>query len=470
MIVSDRLNNIKDDLEQVKKKAKEDLGIDVVVVFETGVLKEEDEKRVRKFLNETYESYSHKPRKYISIYPLNRNVSMLLKDSDYGAPMTNNGLTQVLHDMAGANDYTRYGRHSGMCRNLYEKVIVELDTNYVDRLSNLKNHGSEITFHLERDILTALSDIKDDYGELSQKILNNLMANISTTKEYIRGRNNVPDNNYVGQGNESDLTNKNYTYYNRDFLKILDLTIMWYINHKIVQQNVSDKDIFYHIDKILRIMDRVRGFNKVYYFKTLLSGDIDIKKDSVMDVLFNRVYLDVLDNNPYERKNLKYKPMYLNSDSKSILHSDGTSSDESSLISEASLVSFDVDSNDMVQFIGECVILEKENLIAESIFDMFKKSDSKKIIELAREVDQIAVEFEFMYDQYSKSDAMHRAYDCLDRIDKKMNRADTDEMHDALDGIRSKLLEIIKKNRNRNIKKQRMTINIDYPKGYGMNA
>jgi hypothetical protein len=245
---------------------------------------------------------------------------------------------------------------------------------------------------------------------------------------------------------------------------------MWYINHKIVQQNVSDKDIFYHIDKILRIMDRVRGFNKVYYFKTLLSGDIDIKKDSVMDVLFNRVYLDVLDNNPYERKNLKYKPMYLNSDSKSILHSDGTSSDESSLISEASLVSFDVDSNDMVQFIGECAILEKENLIAESIFDMFKKSDSKKIIELAREVDQIAVEFEFMYDQYSKSDAMHRAYDCLDRIDKKMNKADTDEMHDALDGIRSKLLEIIKKNRNRNIKKQRMTINIDYPKGYGMNA
>lgn len=465
MISSEKLNNIKSDLEKVAKKAKEDLDIDICMVFETGKLNSEDENRVREFINESYEVYTHKPRKYISVYPLNNNIMMILTNSVYNVSYSNGGFTEIIDNMMSTTEYSANTR----C-GLYDRVIIEIDTNYVNRLSDLKNHGTEITFHLERDILTSLSDIKDDYGELSEKILNNLMSNIVATKEYMSGRNYVSSNNYEGDGKVNDLNNKNFTFYNNKFLKLLDLTIMWYINYKIVKQNVLEKDIFYRIDKLLRIMDRVRGFNKSYYFKMMFSGDIDIKEDSLMDVMFNRIYLENLNNNPYEKKDIKYKPMYLKRNDETILHSDGTSSNKNNLISEAPLISFDVDSSDVIKFISECAILGQDTLISESIFDVFKKSDTKKIIELAREVDQIAVEFEFMYDQYSKSDAMHRAYDCLDRIDKQMRKADTEDLQKALSGIRSKLLDIIKENRNKNIKKQRMSINIEYPKGYGMNA
>ncbi|MFW6001975.1 MAG: hypothetical protein ACOCQD_01400 [archaeon] len=465
MIFSERLNNIKRDLEKVTKKAEEDLEIEICMIFETGSINDDDEKRVREFLNESYGTYTHKPRKYISIYPLTDSVFGFLKETDYYITNTREGFTHMLHDMMGTTGY-----REDTCGNVYKRVIVELDSNYIERLSDLKNHGSEITFHLERDILTALSDIKDDYAELSEKILNNLMANTVVTKDYLNGRSFVSPNNYEGAGKYGDLNNRNFTFYNEKFLKLLDLTIVWYINYKIVKQNVLEKDIFCKIDNILRVMDRVRGFDKSYYFKMLLSGDVDIKKDSLMDVMFNSVYLETLNNNPYEKKNIKYKPMYPRKKDKSILHADGTSSNESNLISEAPLVSFEIDSSDMIKFIGECVLLDQDTLIAESIFDIFKKADSKKIIELAREVDQIAVEFEFMYDQYSKSDAMHRAYDCLDRVDKQIRTANSDDLQKALTGIRAKLLDIIKENRNRDIRKQRMTINIEYPKGYGMNA
>lgn len=468
MKTSEKLLNIKPELEKIKKIALEELGVDIMLVFESGELKSDEERRVNSFLIEASQTYTHKPRKYISIYPTLNFIMHLIKNNDENLVFYHDDyITDVINDMINISDNDINSLIDGY--NIYNRVIVELDTNYVSRLASLKNKNGNILFHLKRDILVAIEDIKNDYPVLAEKIVKNLVANTYTTKSLLID-NNCPFT--VGNHLQKNKGLRKKTEFNIKFKILLDLTLIWYINYKIVQQNVCDFDIYENIDKVLTILDRVKRYDKVFYFKTLMSGDLKLKDNTLIDYLIQRITLSMFDNNAYEVPGLKYKPLFfpVDDNKKEMVQSDGGVKNTNNLISESKLIGFDIDCFDTINFIGECMLLDKTVLIQESIFSKFKKRDSKKIIKFAREVDQIAVEFEFMYDQYSKSDAMNRAYDCLDRIDKAMSKADTNELHNTLNDIRSNLLDLIKKNRKRNIKKQRTTINIEYPEGYGMNA
>jgi len=135
--------------------------------------------------------------------------------------------------------------------------------------------------------------------------------------------------------------------------------------------------------------------------------------------------------------------------------------------------------------IAESMVIMKEyanardvmnlTLNAEAAIEYYKDSlgvtimrtDAERINRLARKVDLCRIQFENMSNQWNKLDATNFAHDILNEIDDAMGKTTNKDSIIALQAIRNDLLQVMVYGRNIDIKKQRNTIYINYPKGYG---
>ena len=492
MKVSERLENITPELKAIDQMAQENFGIKIKFVIETGKETKEHEKRVKDFIETQDGYYDHRPRKYISIYPNIQSITQVLLnkrsvwDSSGQLSENRNTVSEVIDDMLRelGNGFLLEDKKNiperdpdmkprSRRRNkdsIYDSVLLELDTNYVKRMADLKNKGGEVLEKFKRDILTALEDIQNDYPALSKRVTNNILSNIFTIKNI--GDNFKYSNNIfgVGKSNNDDFVDENKMIHEKRFLLVMDVALAWYINHKIVHQEVLNHDLFQFIDKYYFGRGRIRDINAAVFFKRMVEMDIDTD-DKLINILLRRLEMMVYDPSAYEIEEFKYKPVFFNDprrEEKPYLESDDSNKSSSDLYQEsaAGLVSFDYSIEDTLEFMADCIVADSSNLVAEGILDIFKTSDTKRITKMAREVDQAQVEFEFMYDKYSKADAMHNAYDVLEDINKALDKVRDRKSKEALESMREQLLTTIKKYRDKNTKRERMTVNINYPPGY----
>jgi len=490
MKVSERLENITPELKAIDQMAQENFGIKIKFVIETGKETKKHEKRVKDFIETQDGYYDHRPRKYISIYPNIQSIThVLLNKRDVWNTMgqvkeNKNTVSEVIDDMLRElgngfllEEEDNLPKNRSMrykdCKkegSIYNSVLLELDTNYVKRMSDLKNKGGEVLEKFKRDILTALEDIQTDYPALAKRVTNNILSNIFTIKN-IENNFKYKDNIFgVGKSNNSDGVDENKMIHEKRFLLVMDVALAWYINHKIVHQEVLNHDLFQFIDKYYFGRGRIRDINAAVFFKRMVEMDIDTD-DKLINILLRRLEMMIYDPSAFEIEELKYKPVFFNDprrEEKPYLESEDSNKTSSDLYQEsvAGLVSFDYSVEDTLEFMADCIIADSSNLVAEGILDIFKTSDTKRITKMAREVDQAQVEFEFMYDKYSKADAMHNAYDVLEDINKALDKVRDRKSKEALESMREQLLTTIKKYRDKNTKRERMTVNINYPPGY----
>lgn len=468
MKISRRLKNIQPELDVINEKASNELGIDIVSVVETGRESSEHEKKVQNFIGTEDNSYDHRPRRYIGIYPNITALNTVLFNKENGSQYEFTSISVLIDDMLNTvnkkfNEYPTFNNEDP-----YSNVLLELDTNYVRRLSALKNEGTDVLFHLKRDILTALQDIQDDYMSLAKKVTDNIMVKSYSVENLIKK--DKYDNTPYGPGESKQdiVVSDKKMIHTKIFLMMLDLTLAWYINYKIVQQRVYENDFFNMIADIYERFSYVRRRKMAFYFKIMVTSGVT-EDDKLIDIIIKKLSSRLYDNSAYETIELKYTPIYFQTDDNNeLVSSGGQKPSKSNLYNECrnDFVSFGLDTPDVIRYISECYQIGSETLIQEGVLDKFIGSDADRIIELAREIDQVQTEFDFMYDKYSKADALNRAYDCLKKIDKAKRRARNRKDKETLDELRTELLDIIKKQRERDIKKERMTININYPEGY----
>ena len=94
------------------------------------------------------------------------------------------------------------------------------------------------------------------------------------------------------------------------------------------------------------------------------------------------------------------------------------------------------------------------------------KNEYEKCNDLAGDVDQVLILFEFMSNIFNKQDAMTRAYAVLKDIDKECHTAQTEDYRNTLGAIRKELTDAMERARQKDVKKERSTISINYPIGY----
>lgn len=479
MKVSEKLSNIKEEILDIDEMAQEELGTDIVYVIETGKEDEEHEKKIKEFMQEQEGHYDHRPRRYISIWPnIAPITSLLLNHRNRGITYGKTRFSSVIDDMLQeiGNEFIQTTHHedlfhlSGDEPNIYSTVLLELDTNYVNRLSSLKASGGNIKKKLKRDVLSAIQDIHSKYPQVAKRITDNIMAKLHNMDELFNKYKYEHSPLGVGENRTTLKLDTRKMIHEEKFLMLLDITLAWYINHKIVQQKVLDHDIFDILDQFYFDRTYFRDFRILPVYKRLVEADIE-DGEKLINILLRRIELEFFDSSPFEAKELKYTPIFVKKEreeGESYLKCNKDNISKSSLYQESAsgLIEYGTDTESFINFMSECVITGNEHLISESLMDIFRKSDTQRLTDVAREVDQAKVEFEFMTDRYSKSDAMHNAYDVLEKIDKAIDKARRRDTREALENLRNELLHTIKKAREKDIKKERMNISINYPEGY----
>ncbi|MGL6131596.1 MAG: hypothetical protein ACRCZ9_08300 [Fusobacteriaceae bacterium] len=398
------------------------------------------------------------------------------------SPQNSNGNTTsfILHDIIHS---LPTGRDMIMNKGntIYNNVVVELDTHFVRRLSELKNDGVDITYHVKKYIVDSIVEINTRGVHLMAEVAKNILADGLNIIE-------IWDNpaTYMMDGavfqfnrtldNEKNAFSQNVKFESSGYSTLvkaaIDLFFIWYIDNLVVKGNVSDSKFTEKVVQHLRLAyekDQFDAFmhisNYVYHETTnrIASGYIDTILERI------KYFGSGASLNSQIPPNFKYLPIFNPKKVFDTINGEVTGISDccTDLHSEALNVDFfDIDKVVHIMALG-CV--KKDILMAESInrnYQSIPSRDREVLRESSRQSHQCKVEFEFMRDKYSKREAIEKAYDTLDFIDSKRSRMTNDVAINEMNQIEYSLREIIRIASEKDVKAARSEIVVKYPSGY----
>ncbi|MGL5312440.1 MAG: hypothetical protein ACRC92_04230 [Peptostreptococcaceae bacterium] len=363
--------------------------------------------------------------------------------------------------------------------------ILELDVNLVDYLSEKKTNGIDISYH----VMKYIGERVIDYFTKVDDYLKVIIMNMCTNED-------LPFIEYLyhsthKQSASSDLEIKlttnirdAKTYQSILVNAMLDCFIVWLMDAKLVKGKViDDKKITTSLRTMIRNITDMGSIDGLAYFITMGKDLMETpNSDSFIRYVINKVmYLNSLNCvQSGKAPTLKYTPLFdvssLVSDfrkrNEHVYNEDAAEPDTTECVAE-SIQSFKYkntldysDPRSVVNFKALGKLTGYKPLTEALRMTTITGNDLDIITEAARRVDQVNIEFEFMSTKYEKKDAIGKAYNTIEWMNKKKVKLRNRDAILRMDDLIESCYQSISTARDKNTHGARTTIQVKYPNGF----
>lgn len=484
------LEEISKELIETVVKGNNGTGTRIVAILETG-----DYNQTKFDLMREDEDFSY--NKLIGIFPsihvgydgYGLIDTKKIKLGDYRP--SRDGDTFVLHRLIHDYPTSRESYIAAKCgkrSSVYDEVIIELDSHFVRRLYELKNQGVDITHHINKYIVGSLKELKEKAVPLMGEVAKNIMAsghNIieiwDSPAHYMLDGATIQMEHY-GHNAEKAATKSNVQFSASGYPVLLkaaiDLYFIWYVDNLVVKGNVTDGKFVDRLLEHLRLAYERDPFEAFMYVSGVVDNNTSIRTATgYIDTILKRIkyFGSGAALNSQIPPTFRYSPIFnpskifkaIENDQGGVVDRINDECSNRELIAESARVDFfDIDSVIHIMALGR---LKGNMMIAESVnlnYNSIPQRDREVLREASRQAHQCKVEFEFMRDKYSKREAIEKAYDTLDFIDKKRRKMTNESAINEMNSIEYALNEIIRIASEKDVKAARNEIVVKYPKGY----
>lgn len=364
--------------------------------------------------------------------------------------------------------------------------LLELDVNLVDYLAEKKSNGIDISYH----VMQYIGERVIDYFTKVDDYLKVIMMNMCTNDDlpFIEYLHHAGHKSGFRADLEIKLTTNVHddkTYQHMLINAMLDCFVIWLLDAKLVKGRViDDTKITTTLRTMIRNITDMGSIDGLAYFITMGKDLMDTpNSDSFIRYVISKVmYLNSLNCvQSGKGPTLKYTPLFcinsLVSDfrkkNEHMYNEDAPEPDTSAECMAESIQSFKYkntldysDPRSVVNFKALGRLANYKPLTEALKVNTISGSDLDIITEAARRVDQVNIEFEFMSTKYEKKDAIGKAYNTIEWMNKKKTKLRNRDAILRMDDLIQSCYQSISDARDHKTHGARTTIQVRYPNGF----